>query len=156
MKINLNKKQYESLAKIVYLGNWMANAQRTGAQGDPKMKEYDEIADYIYSLAPEYGLPDSYESELEFADDNDDITEVSRLHEEYDEENLWEKLSDWLGERDFFRKYTLDEIKKMSSNERFMKSMDCNIVWEEEFENYGIERLEIKGDIESKYLEELN
>ena len=27
MKINFTKKQYESLAKIVYLGNWMANAQ---------------------------------------------------------------------------------------------------------------------------------
>ena len=28
MKINLTKKQYETLAKTVYLGNWMANAQR--------------------------------------------------------------------------------------------------------------------------------
>ena len=27
MKINLTKKQYESLTKAVYLGNWMANAQ---------------------------------------------------------------------------------------------------------------------------------
>jgi len=141
--IEFTKKQYESLAKIIYLGNWMANAQRTGTPDDPKMKEYDEIADYIYALAPEFGLSDSYESELEFADDPDGITEVSRLHEEYDKQSLWEELCDMLGERDFYNKYSKEDWGKLTDDERFTKHMECEIAWEEEFENYGIERLGI-------------
>jgi hypothetical protein len=49
----------------------------------------------------------------------------------------------WLGERDFFRKYSRDEIKRMSDDDRFMKRMECEIVWEKEFEKHGIERLKI-------------
>jgi len=144
MKINLTKKQYEALAKTVYLGNWMANAQRVGTPQDPILKDYRDIADYIFSFASEFGFPDHYESELEFSDDDDDTTEVSRIHEEYDEQSLWEELADMLGERDFFRKYTKEEIEKMSDEERFTKRMECEDIWGEEFENNGIERLVLK------------
>ena len=48
-----------------------------------------------------------------------------------------------LGERDFFIKYTPKEIERMSDDERFTKRMECDIVWEEEMEKYGIERMHI-------------
>ena len=57
---------------------------------------------------------------------------------------MWEELADMLGERDFFRKYTKEEIEKMSDEERFTKRMECEDTWEEEFENNGIERLVLK------------
>ena len=142
MKINLTKKQYEALAKIVYLGNWMANAQRTGSPDDPHMREYEEITDYIFSLAPEFGFSENFEHDLEY-DEHLDVTEVGRLHEEYDEENLWEELIERLGKRDFFNTYSQEEIKKMSEDERFTKRMECDMVWEEEFESHGVERLHI-------------
>ena len=142
MKINLTKKQYESLAKAVYLGNWMANAQRTGQKGDLHMKEYEEITDYIFSLAPEFGLPKTFEHDLE-CDEHGKTTEVNRLHEEYDEETFWDELCDMLGERDFYRKYSKEERQKMTDDEHFTKLMECQIFWEEELEKYGIERLEV-------------
>ena len=80
MKINITKKQYEALAKAVYLGNWMANAQRTGLPDDPYMKEYNDIADYIYSFAPEFGFRDDFEAGLEFSDGEEESPEASRLH----------------------------------------------------------------------------
>ena len=140
MKIDLTKKQYETLAKTVYLGNWMANAQRDGSQNDPHMKEYQEIADYIFSLAPEFGFSEHFEYDLEYGDGKK-MTEVSRLHEEYDEESMWEELIDVLGERDFLNTYSAKEIKKMSDDERFAKRLECGIVWEEEFQKYGVSRL---------------
>ena len=143
MKINLTKKQYETLAKAVYLGNWMANAQRTDAPDDPHMKEYNEIADYIYSFAKDFGFPDDFEAGLEFSDGEDDPPEASRLHEEYDEETFWDELCDRFGERDFFRKYSKDEIKKMNHEEYFIKMQECIIGYENEAEEHGIERLEI-------------
>ncbi len=141
MKINLTKKQYETLAKTVYLGNWLANAQRTGAPDDPHMKEYEDIADYIYSFAREFGFSNDFESGLEFSDGEEEAPEATRLHEEYDEKNFWEELPGILGERDFFRKYSEEERENMTEEEHFMKMMECIISWEKECEKHGVKRL---------------
>lgn len=142
MKINLTKKQYETLAKAVYLGNWMANAQRTGQEGDERIEEYEEIADYILSLAPEFGLSENYEHELECGD-HGGITEVNRFHEEYDENNLWEELPEALGERDFYRMYSENQRGQMTNEEHFEKLMYCTIAWEKELYEHGVDRLVI-------------
>jgi hypothetical protein len=141
--IVLTKEQYFTLAKTVYLGNWMANAIRDGSKEDPHMKEYEEITDHIFSLAPQFGFTKDFEHELECGD-HEEVSEVSRLHEEYDENTFWEELSDRLGDRDFYVAYSESEWKKMNEEERFIKRQECDIKWEEEFENNGIERLGIK------------
>jgi len=143
MKINFTKRQYEALGKTVYLGNWMANAQRTGQKDDPRIKEYEEIAYYIYSCAPEFGFPDDFEAGLEFSDGEEESPEVGRLHEEYDEDSFWQMLPDKLGERDFYRKYSNEEREKMDREEHFIKMEECIIAWEQECEKHGIERLAI-------------
>jgi len=140
--IELTKKQFLSLLKAVYLGNWMATANRTPSEEKPMHKAYNDIADYIYSLAPKFGLADKIEHELEY-DVSGKLTEVSRLHEEYDEDIFWDELCDRLGERDFHRKYSPEEIRKMISDDRFLKLQECIIAWEVEAEENGIERLEI-------------
>ena len=146
MKINITKKQYETLAKIVYLGNWMANANRTGTKDDPHMKEYEEISGYIFSLAPEFGFSKNFEHDLE-CDEYGKITEVHRFHEEYDEEIFWDELCEALGERDFFRKYSNEERENMNQEEHFVKLQECIIYYENEAEEYGIERLEIMKQV---------
>lgn len=146
MKINLTKKQYESLVKAVYLGNWMANAHRTGQSNDPHKKEYNEIADYIYSLSTEFGLPDNYEYEVEFSDGPYGTSEVEGLHEEYDEDSFWSEVPERLGTRDFFKKYSKKEREKMTEEEHFIKMQECIIPWEEEIDDNGIDRLEIKEE----------
>jgi hypothetical protein len=143
MKINLTKKQYESLAKAVYLGDWVANAIRTGLPEDPSMKEYAEIYDYILSLAPQFDLPKDFELDLEFTDDPKGVTEVHKLIDEYEDDTFWEELPSRLGERDFYRKYSKKEVGDMNDEERFTKLMELCIEWENEFEKEGIERLGI-------------
>ena len=49
--IGLTRKQFKALLKVVYLGNWVANAYRT----EDMQKEYERIEDYIFSLAPQFG-----------------------------------------------------------------------------------------------------
>lgn len=75
--------------------------------------------------------------------DMDEEPSTRALIERYDEHSMWEELRDWLSERDFFAKYTREEINAMSDAERFTKRMDCEVVWGEEFEKYGIQRLTI-------------
>ncbi len=120
----------------------MANAQRTGSKDDPRLKEYDEIAEYIFSLSPMFDLPENYENEIEFTDD-DSITEASRLHEEYDENMFFDELPHRLGERDFYKKYSEEEINAMSDEERFTKKYDLVDVWMDELIAHDIDRIAI-------------
>ena len=147
--IELTKKQYLALLKAVYLGNWMANANRNGSPEDPQMSEYENIENYIFSLAPQFGFEKYMSHE---ADDSEAFyptnafeneTKVHDLHDEYDEESFWDELCDRLGERDFHRKYSSDDIKNMTDEKRFIKLQECVIVWEKEAEEHGMERLEV-------------
>ncbi len=139
----LTKEQYLALAKAVYLGNWMANANRSGRKGDPHMEEYESITEYVFSLAPEFGFSKNLERELE-GDMTTDTSEVLRLHDEYDEETFWDELCDGLGERDFYNKYKREEPRAMSEEEHFMKLQECIIEWEDELETHGLERLGVQ------------
>ena len=141
MKINFTKKQYENLLKLVYLGNWMANANRV----DDKLQSLDELEGYIFSFAKEFGM------EWWADTDNPKMTYPTRYFEEesgvkdcideYNEEGFWDELPDRLGERDFFDTYSEEELQKMDREERFTKRMECIVRWEKEFEKHGIARL---------------
>ena len=146
MKINFTKKQFEDLMKIVYLGNWMANAHRT----DDRIEKYNEIQDYIFSFAKDFGFE-------EYSDDDavgdgkfyptrtfEEDADINKLHDEYDEETFWDEIIDRLGHRDSIKKYGVDKIKKMSREERFDKLCKCEEKYAEEVEENGVERLEIK------------
>ena len=143
MKINLTKKQYEALMKTVYLGDWVANAIRTGRPDDPCMEEYRDIYDYILSLGPQFGMSKDQELDLEFTDDPDGETEVHRLIDEYEDDTFWEELPSRLGHRDFHRKYSQKDIDNMDDKERFTKLMESCIEWENEFEKNDLDRLGI-------------
>lgn len=147
--IVLTKEQYLALLKAVYLGNWMANANRDGSQEDPHVEEYEAISDYIFSFAPQFGFEEYMSHEKDYGTSFystnafEEKTDVHQLHHEYDEETFWDELCDRLGEKDFHRTYSAEEINNMSNEERFLKLQECIIVHEEEAERYGIERLEI-------------
>jgi|SRR3989344_7896271 len=146
MKINLTKKQYWNLMRGMYMADWMANAI---CEADMKQDDgIKEARNYVFSFAKEFG----YEDFVEYDDklgayyatfDMDDEPVTRGLIERFEEHSAWEELIDWLGDRDFFRKYTQEEIEKMTDDDCFIKRMECEIVWEEEFEKYGIERLKI-------------
>lgn len=145
LKITLTKKQFEALLKVVYLGNWMANAYRT----DDKKEEYENIENYIFSKAPLFGLEKYMDHEAADGDSYyptrlfEETTDVHKLHEAYDDETMWDELAESLGERDFFEKYSEEEIKKMSREEWFDKQYQCIDKYNLEFEKYGLERIRL-------------
>lgn len=146
MKINFTKKQYLALLKLAYLGNWLANASRLQ---DEQIKEYEEAEDYIFSFAKEFGY-DRY-VDHEPKDDGkyyptryfEEETDVETLREDYNNETFWEEAADRFGDRDFIKKYSKEEIEKMDRDERFTKRMECEEKYEKEFEENGIDNLEI-------------
>lgn len=147
MKINFTKKQYLSLMKLVYLGNWLANASRLQ---DEQIKEYEETEGYIFSFAKGFGHSRYVEHEPEDGDRYfptryfEEEADVRGLIEDYDNETFWQEAADRFGDRDFIKKYSEEAIEKMDRDERFVKRMECEEKYEKEFEENGIERMEIK------------
>lgn len=147
MKIEFTKEQFENLMEMVYLGNWMANAHRT----DDMIEKYEDLESYVFSFAKEFGLEKYADDEV--VEDGkfyptrffEEETDINELHDEYDDENFWTELPDRLGDRDFMRKYSKEDWEKMTQEERFLKRRECEIGWEKELEENGIERLEING-----------
>ncbi len=142
MKINITKKQYYTLAKAVYLGNWMANAHRSG-EDNPRIKEYNEICDYVFSLASDFGYEDNLEFQIENDQDEKNTTRINKIKNEYDEDSFWDELTNRMGDRDFYRKYSEEERKKMDQTEHFENMYISIDLWDDELTEYGIERLEI-------------
>jgi len=145
-EINFTRKQFLALLKLVYLGNWMANACRVNG----KKKEYREMENYILSFARQFGLgeyideDEAEKGEFYLNGKFEEETDVRQLCEEYDEEVFWQEVSERLGERDFFRHYSEKEIKKMTRKERFTKLYEFIDKWGDEINKHGIERSEIR------------
>ena len=83
MKIELTKEQYENLLEVVYLGNWMINAIRSGNKGDERIEKYDDIEQYILSFAKDFRLAN-------FVEYNEELKQFfhTREFEEYGYERL--------------------------------------------------------------------
>jgi len=143
--IEFTHEQYLALMKVVYLGNWVANAYRT----EKMKKDYEAIDDYIFSFAPKFGLSRFMDHEATDGDRYfptrafEEETDVHELHDEYDEETVWDELAQWLGERDLFERYSEAEINAMSREEYFRNKAECVAVYEKEFEKHGMERVRI-------------
>lgn len=147
MKINFTKKQYENLIEMIYIGNWIANAQRLP---DEQIKKYEQIENYIFSFARDFGMGKFVDYEEKDGDKYyptrmfEEETDVQKLLEEYDDKNFWDEAVERFGDRDFLRKYGKEVIKKMDNEERFIKNTECQEIYENEFNENGIDRIGIK------------
>ena len=150
LNIGLTKKQYWNLLRATYMSDWMANAI---CDGDMKEDEgIKKIRNHVFSFAKNMGFGGyvgheediGYYAEL----DLDDEPSVRALINRYDDHIFWEELSEILGERDFYRLYSEEAIKQMSDEERFVKLQECIIKYEKEFEERGVEKLELLKTLE--------
>jgi hypothetical protein len=155
MKIELTKKQLKTLLELVYLGNWMVNAHRTGSKEDPIIQEHDDLAHYIYAQAGKAGL----DKEVQYVEDlkNWYVTydfemegNVSIYHDEYDDNNFWDELRERLALRDFNRIYSEKEIDEMSIAERIEKREPFIEKYEKELYENGLDRLIINENQNNK------
>lgn len=133
MEIALTPKQYKALVNLVYLGEWMANAQRNPAD---VVKEYREVSELLYSRAKDAGLEAYVEKEME---------PVLEPHiEEYDEDNFWEKLESRLAERDLERQFGREAVQEMSVEEFFTNMQIHEERYARAFEKNGLSGLVLK------------
>ena len=140
MKIELTNEQYESLLKLVYLGAWMANANRVEA-----IEEFESIESHIYSFSEKAGTTNlvDYAKELENWLPTRELEEsMQPLVEEYDNDTLFDDLIDQLSTRDAIRMLGSTYVA-MSAEERFVATGLFVEKYATEFEQFGLINLEI-------------
>lgn len=143
MKIFFTKKQYEALMKMAYLGSWLANACKTGADRD---MEIENIEEYIFSFARDFGMeahvdPDEKGKVYPTREFEEMMSEYI---DDYNEENFWDELVHSLSGRDFLEQYGKETIEKMEMSERFSKEQPFIDKYEDEFYDNGVKNLRLK------------
>jgi hypothetical protein len=147
--VEFTQKQFKTLLKLAYLGNWMANANRDGSVHDPHKEEYEVLEDYLFSFAKKFGLDEWVDDEE--ADKGkyyptrqfEEGIEEEGIIDDYDNESFWDELIDRLADRDCFRVYSKEQLEKISHRERVDKLYEFRDTWGAEFEKHGIKRLAI-------------
>lgn len=144
MEISLSRQQFETLLKVVYLGDWMVNAIRVPGS---YVREFEELEQFLLSLAHGSGFHDIVEFDptlSQFFMKDEVYEKLQPLIDEYDDEAFWDGLVDRLADRDFGETYG-DAAKRMDQNERFGKLSAFVDKYEAEIEKHGIDRLRIMG-----------
>lgn len=155
MTFELTPAQYETLLKLVYLGEWMANGIRTEEERDERVHQ---AAQHFYSYADEAGSPSLVEYDKKYrqyfpTSALDEDPEVMRFREEYDDEVFWDELIEKLSMRDFVRRY--GEGQWFSSGMHESTELQSSFIkrYVDEFEANGVDNLVIKGDEPADFLQ---
>lgn len=151
MKINFTKKQYDNLITMSQLSGYVLGILGDSYCGDEVdykklSNEHEELEKYILSFADDFGVGDKIDS---YGDDiflsDDESEKYYEIMSDYDDYAFWSELENRLARRDFSRTITEAEKKEAVKTgwlpNRFR---EIEKKYEEEFEENGLENIEIK------------
>ena len=147
MNLELDKKQFETLLKLVYLGNWMANGTRDGNEDDPSIDEYDEMENFIFKVGYENGFKKiiTYEKDIDLYDFTKDYlkNEIHKLIYRFNDDTLWEELSIRLAIRDAVEEVGESEFLNMDREKKMSIISEKEDFYNIDFAENGIENLRL-------------
>jgi hypothetical protein len=144
MKFDLTEAEYRELVRLAYLGEWIINAPH-----DPEHQDEAAALAFQRLLATGKALPE-IDRDAETTEYFLTAEVANRLYDEhisdYDDHVFWEELCERLAARDLATKRgvnpeTIDREEDLSSLRPIEDS------YRKEFEDYGIERLEIEDHL---------
>jgi hypothetical protein len=150
MTIEISKKEYRNLLDLLYMGEWLLDANDVSP--DPKKKKYREIVHKFYSYAKEMGFENLivYDKQLKQYFPTREYEEMSMCLQyigEYEDESFWDELVNRMTERDLQIMIKEGVVKKPSSFEEVLRiGHPIETKYEDEFEKNGIDNLIIQTD----------
>ncbi|OLS01858.1 hypothetical protein [Tissierella creatinophila] len=143
MKINFTKKQFRILLDLLFAGEYVINGHRVP---DEIIKEYEDIKQYVYSFAKQFGYEDLIEFDKEFnmffETRKHDESKINELISEYDNEVFWDELSSNLAKRDISKEY-IGEKKDINHEELMRKIWSREEEYNEEFYENGLDNVTV-------------
>jgi hypothetical protein len=140
MELKLTKKQYETLMKLVYLGNWVVN----GYKKEDKVLDTDHLENYIFAKAGDFGLGNLvfYDEELDGyypASETEDAWMAD--FDEFVNDVYWDELMHRLAERDLETRYGRDAVEAMAAEERAKLEQELMDKYFAEFQKNGMNNI---------------
>jgi hypothetical protein len=145
MKIELTKEQLDKLARLVYLGNWMANSWRN----DDVIEEYDEVESLILNEANKHGLSEYSELdevEKKYVPSHELEEKMAELVDFYNDNTFWDQLIFRMADRDYVRKYGEEAMSELETDKGMEREKPLLEKYEKEFNEHGLDRIEIRRD----------
>ncbi len=147
MKIEITKEEYVDLLDLLHIASWVLVSHKT--EVDPRIEKYDFIIQRFYALAAEMGRGDlvEYDRDRKKYHPTETFENASRSLEFLDDfvdRSFWDELIIRFAERDAARQAGgYDRLELLSHEDRHALEDPLQERYAEEFNERGIERLEI-------------
>ena len=143
---NYSKTEVQELVKMVHMGA-MIRSSVAESQGQD-WKKLESFEQKIYQSIYEAGYTDIIVQFEGILLPNDIILKAAeQVQAEYNEEEFWHELMVQFGKRDFFRTATKQEKQYIEEGGWLPERVHTYYeIYDEEFSEHGIERLEITKD----------
>lgn len=136
--LELDKKELEKLVELIYLGEWLVNANRV----DKHIKKYWPVQQLVYSKLESAGIKNVATKVAGQWDIEDEKHfELQPLIDEFVESGFWEELPHRLAMRDLIADIGVEKVSKMSGEQMLYAVHERVEKYMDEMENYGIDRL---------------
>ncbi len=147
MKIDITKEEYSDLLDLLHIANWILVFHKTKVE--PEMEKYDAVIQKFYALAADMGRGDLIENDpakgkyrptKTFEDTSQSLTVIDN----FVDHSFWDELIIRFAERDAARQAGgYEQLDRLSHEERHVLVDPIEERYAGEFNNNGIERLEI-------------
>jgi hypothetical protein len=148
MNIEISRDEFERLLGLLYIANWAVSGRKV--EEDPRTAKYEEVVQKFYALAKHMGVENSivaYDADLEKYVPTrtfEESSEPRKLLDEFADETFWHELTFRFTERDLARAVGgYEKMGLLNPEQRLDLETPLEEKYLEEFEEHGIERLEI-------------
>ena len=144
MEVKLTKEQFKEMLLAAMFYSWVRGGLADGKGED--FQKYEELENYLLEIAKDNGSGDLVEKFQGHPGPTDELSELfENTMEEYDDDTFWHELVTRMGRRDFWKTVTPEEKKEIKKQEWLPERVhEFYDKYEKEFEENGIDRLEIK------------
>lgn len=147
MNVEITKEEYRDLLDLLQMAHLVIHAHET--EDDPRTEKYDAVMQKILAYSKEAGL----DSLIEYSGDMkeyhptalfEETSEAGDFIDEFVEDSFWDILIRRFTDRDIARTVGgYEQLEGLSMTERFTLETPLIKKYSSEFDEYGLERLEI-------------
>ena len=139
--IELTDKQYETLVKLSFIGEWILNAQHSSLE----FREEHEFVNYLYSQCKKFNLDNHFKKRGEDWEMNANIVHgILPVIEEFSYNDFWEILVAKLSNRDILEKTKSIEPNEIEEEYEMMVEKSATM-YANEFKQNGIGNLRLRN-----------
>ncbi len=146
LRLELTKAQLEELLLLAELGLWVRESEADIQ--DERADASLEVIDHLWKQAEGLGLAGLTKKWHGKTVPKDGLVkQVETVMERFLEDEFWGRLETRLGQRDFLREATADEIRSVELSGDFPAKVEeyCD-TWHREFDRFGINRLTVEKE----------